>query len=118
VYGPGVEQVEWRTSGVQNAMVPLIAISDGAVATSAYGGRRRLVRGRLATPLFDPRNRLPSMTTRTVSVAASTCMVADALTKVVALDAERSSRLLRSYDASAMMMSPARGRWHCTRLPR
>ena len=118
VRGPNAETVALRTGGAQSVVLPLVSIADGAVATSAYGGRRRRVRGRFATPLIDPRNRLPSMTTRTVSVAASTCMIADALTKVVALDGDRSARLLDHYAASATIVSPAHGRWRCTRLPR
>ena len=116
VHGPGTETVQLRTGGAQSAMLPLIAIGDGALATSAYGGRRRRIRGRLATPLVNPRNRLPSMSTRTVSVAAPTCIVADALTKVVALDGARAARVLASYGASAAIVSPLRGRWRCTRL--
>ena len=118
VFGPNAEPIELRTDGPRVVSLPLIAIRDGAVATSAYGARRRRVRGRLATPLIDPRNRLPSMTTRTVSVAAPTCMIADALTKVVALDGVRASRLLDAYDASAAIVSPMHGRWRCIRLPR
>ena len=118
VHGPNTETLALRTGGSQSAALPLISIADGAVATSAYGGRRRRVRGRLATPLIDPRNRLPSMSTRTISVAAPTCMIADALTKVVALDGPRSARVLDRYEASATIVSPAQGRWRCTRLPR
>ena len=99
-------------------MLPLVAIGDGAVATSAYGSRRRRIRGRLATPLVDPRSRLPAMSTRTVSVIAPTCIVADALTKIVALDGARAAGILERYGASATILSPARGRWRCTRLPR
>jgi thiamine biosynthesis lipoprotein len=118
VHGPNAETVALRTGGAQSAMLPLVSIADGAVATSAYGGRRRRISGRFATPLIDPRTRLPSMSTRTVSVAASTCMIADALTKVVALDGDRSARLLDRYAATATIVSPAQGRWRCTRLPR
>ena len=118
VHGPESETVSLRTGGAQGVLLPLVSIADGAVATSAYLGRRRRVRGRLATPLIDPRNRLPSMSTRTISVAAPTCMIADALTKVVALDGDRSARLLNRYGASATIVSPASGRWRSTRLPR
>ena len=118
VHGPAVETVQLRTGGAQSAMLPLVTIGDGAVATSAYGSRRRRLRGRFVTPLVDPRSRLPSMSTRTVSVVAPTCIVADALTKVVALDGARAARVLASYCASATIVSPMRGRWRCTRLPR
>jgi thiamine biosynthesis lipoprotein ApbE len=56
--------------------------------------------------------------TRTVSVVASTCMVADALTKVVALRGGAAARVLAAYGASATLLSPAAGRWRCTQFPR
>jgi thiamine biosynthesis lipoprotein len=118
VHGPAAETVDVRTGGAQSARLPLIAIADGAVATSAYGDRRRRIGGRVTTPLIDPRTRLPSMTTRTVSVAAPNCMLADALTKVVALQGARAEGVLAFYGASAAILSPSQGRWRCTRLPR
>ena len=116
VFGDRSEVIHVRTGGPEG-IVPLVAIADGAVATSAYGGQRRLVRRRWATPLIDPRSSLPIMSTRTVSVVASTCMVADALTKVVALRGGVAAGVLRSYGASASILSPAAGRWRCTQLP-
>jgi thiamine biosynthesis lipoprotein len=97
--------------------MPLVTLTDGAVATSAYGGQRRRIGGRWATPLIDPLSRLPIMSTRTVSVVAPTCMVADALTKVVALRGGRAAGVLSAYGTSAMPLSPAAGRWRCTQLP-
>jgi FAD:protein FMN transferase len=117
VFGIGCEPIHVRTGGPQSCVLPLAEISDGAVATSAYGGNRRRMAGRRwATPLIDPRAGLPVMSTRTVSVIARTCMLADALTKVVALRGRAAASVLRDYDASATMLSPAGGRWRCTQL--
>jgi thiamine biosynthesis lipoprotein len=118
VFGSATETVHVRTGGAQSVMLPLIKVRDGAVASSAYGGQRRRIRGRMVTPLIEPRTRLPSMTTRTVTVVAPTCMIADALTKVVALNGERAESVLARYGAGAAILSPAKGRWRCTRLPR
>lgn len=118
IFGPGHEPVHVRTGGPQGIVVPLVDIGDGAVATSAYGGnRRRDAARRWTTPLIDPRAGLPVMSTRTVSVVASTCMLADALTKVVALRGRAAAGILRDYDACATVLSPAAGRWRCTQLP-
>ena len=117
VFGPDAEPIHVRTGGPQGVTLPLVEIADGAVATSAYGGHRKRVDGRWATPLVDPRSSLPIMSTRTVSVVAATCMVADALTKVVALRGRAASAALRAYGASATVLSPATGRWRCMRLP-
>jgi FAD:protein FMN transferase len=116
VFGDAFEAIHVRTGGAQGVVVPLLEITDGAVATSAFGGQRRRTGGRWTTPLVDPRSSLPVMATRTVSVAAATCMLADALTKVVALRGREALSVLRRYDAAAAVLSPAAGRWRCTLL--
>jgi thiamine biosynthesis lipoprotein len=118
VIGPEAEPVHVRTGGPNGVLMPLASVVDGAVATSAFAGARRRVAGRWITPLIDPRPGLPVMSTRTVSVIAPTCMVADALTKVVALRGAAASPALARHDAAAIILSPAAGRWRCTRLPR
>ena len=117
VFGPDAEPVHVRTGGPQGVTLPLVEIADGAVATSAYGGQRKRVDGRWATPLVDPRSSLPIMSTRTVSVVAATCMVADALTKVVALRGRAASAVLDAYGASAAVLSPAMGQWRYMQFP-
>ena len=116
MFGYAPEPVHVRTGGPQGVVLPLAEVGDAAVATSAYGDQRRHVRGRWVTSLIDPRTSMPIMSTRTVSVIASTCMVADALTKVVALRGRDAMSLLRACDAAAAILSPAAGRWRCTLL--
>jgi thiamine biosynthesis lipoprotein len=110
VYGERVP-VHVRTSGACAIVTPLVELADGAVATSAFGDRRQLVDRRWATPLVEPRSGLPVMATRTVSVVAPTCMLADALTKVVALRGPGSARVLAHYHAGAAWLSPSREGW-------
>jgi FAD:protein FMN transferase len=117
VFGERDEAVHVRRGGAQVGVLPLVRIRDGAVASSAYASQRRFVAGRWATPLIEPRNGLPIMSTRTVSVVAPTCMVADALTKVVALRGRAATAALAAFGASASVLSPARGHWRCTRFP-
>ena len=117
VFGGRSEPIHVRAGGRLDAVLPLAILQDGAVATSAYGGQRRLVDGRWATPLIDPRVGLPRMSTRTVSVLAPTCMLADALTKVVALNGAAAARLLKAYAASAAILSPLGKGFRCTTLP-
>jgi thiamine biosynthesis lipoprotein len=113
VYGARVP-VHVRTSGARAIVTPLVEVVDGAVTTSAFGDRRRLVDRRWATPLVEPRSGLPVMATRTISVVAPTCMLADALTKVVALRGSGASRVLAHYHASAAWLTPARDGWRTT----
>ena len=117
VFGERSECVHVRSGGRQGIVLPLALVADAAVATSAYGSHRRRVDGRWVSPLIDPRSGLPRMSTRTVSVVAPTCMVADALTKVVALRGRAATATLETFDASAVVLSPAVGRWRCTRIP-
>ena len=117
VFGGEIDTVHVRTGGARCVALPLVALADGAVATSAYGSQRRRVAGRWATPLIDARFGLPSMTTRTVSVVAPHCMVADALTKVVALRGAASAAVLASYGAEAIVLTPVKGRWRCVEIP-
>ena len=117
VFGGGIDTVHVRTGGARCVALPLVELADGAVATSAYGSQRRRVAGRWATPLIDARFGLPSMTTRTVSVVAPQCMVADALTKVVALRGATSAAVLASYGAEAIVLTPVKERWRCVEIP-
>ena len=116
VIGPRDETVHVRTGGAQSVLLPVATIGDAALATSAYGGARRSSGGRFRTPLIEPRNRLPVMSTRTVSIVAPTCMLADALTKVVALRGRRAAATLARFGACATILTPARGTWRCTRI--
>ena len=116
MFGYAPEPVHVRTGGPQGVVMPLAEVVDAAVATSAYGDQRRHVRRRWVTALIDPRTSMPILSARTVSVIASTCMLADALTKVVALRGRDAMSLLRAYDAAAAILSPAAGRWRCTLL--
>jgi thiamine biosynthesis lipoprotein len=117
VFGGETDTVHVRTGGARCVALPLVELADGAVATSAYGSQRRRVAGRWATPLIDARFGLPSMSTRTVSVVAPHCMVADALTKVVALRGAASAPVLASYGAEAIMLTPVKDRWRCVEIP-
>jgi len=116
MFGPSPETVHVRTGGTRSRVFTLAQIADAAVATSAYGDERRRVGRRWATSLIDSRTGLPVMSTRTVSVIADTCMVADALTKVVALRGVAARPLLQDYGAIAAILSPAAHRWRCTLL--
>lgn len=110
---------EWsRTIGVRHpacptTIVPLLR-THPAVATSAdyflameYGARR-------TSALVDPRNDQPHLGgQRSVTVFAATCLEADALTKVVALEPAVATPLLAAAGARALILEVDAGSREC-----
>jgi FAD:protein FMN transferase len=78
----------------------VISLSDAAIATSATYFSRRLCAGVEVSALVDGHARTPSTEAGSISVIASRCMLADALTKVVLFAIpERRNALLQDYGA-------------------
>lgn len=113
VFGPASQIVHVRHPRLPQACVPLAEVTDSAMATSAMYFSRRRVRGRLVTPVVDPVRRVACRTASTVSVIAPTCLVADALTKVVLLAGEAAFPVVRRFSASAVIVTPE-GRVVCS----
>ena len=84
-------------------LVPLRSWRAGAAATSAgyYAPRRN---GMPQSPLIDPRTGRPQILDRSITVLAATALLADALTKVVALDPARATPLLAAHGARAFIL--------------
>jgi FAD:protein FMN transferase len=62
--------------------------------------------GRAGTPeIIDPKTERPATSIAGATVLAPTCMIADALTKVVMIACEAAGALLEHYDANALMIS-------------
>ena len=84
-----------------------------ALATSAtYFSRKRLGRRRLA-PIVHPSTDRPYDSAASVSVFASRCLVADALTKPVLLS-DRPDAILQRFNARAVVLTPAAARSGCS----
>ena len=83
-----------------------IAISDEALATS--GGRFDPFGcpDLLGSTVIDPGTWEPANAVAGVTVRAPSCLVADALTKVVMIAGEAASPLLAHFHASAMLVRP------------
>ena len=92
-----------RHPGAPNLLVPVGALCDGAIATSAPYFSQQSRRGHPASALFDFASGTSVVGAVSVSVLARTCMVADALTKAVLLDG----------NARALLACRARA-WICT----
>ena len=98
-YGPEPRRIHLRRRG---GVVPLAELRCGAVATSSpYVARP----GYLSQPIgciVDPRQRRSWDGVASVTVAARTCVVADALTKLAALAGPACRPLLARFGAHAL----------------
>jgi thiamine biosynthesis lipoprotein len=95
-FGEGIEPVHLRR---EDGLVKVAELRRGAIATSAP---HRVRDDRLGQPLgavFDPRTGKQWESGGAVMVAAPTCIVADALTKVAALSGPSSAPLLAKFGA-------------------
>jgi thiamine biosynthesis lipoprotein len=94
IFGETPRQIRVRLPGAPHLVLPLDAASERAFATSAsYFGSR----------LWDARARRQCTTDSSITVSAPSCMVADALTKVVATLGPRRD-LLGQFDAHAFLV--------------
>ena len=82
-----------------------LEISNEAAATSAAYFTRRRHAGRWVSPILDPLTSRPWLGRASVTVIAPHCLVADALTKIVALAPERAPEILAQYGARALVIS-------------
>ena len=99
--------VHVRHPRMPGRMLPLLRIDDGAVATSASYFSKRRCNGRWVSPLVDPQRGRSCATTSSVTVHASSCLAADALTKVLAILGARSAPILRAHSARGYLVTRA-----------
>ena len=85
--------------------LPLIKLSQGAFATSCYKNNRRKHLKKWQSPLIDPNTQTSRLSTDSVSVLAPSCMIADALTKLVSLKSVHVPAVLSKYNATASVLS-------------
>lgn len=98
------EPIHVRSPVDTAALVRLGVLVDGAIATSADYFSERERGGQRIGALVDPRRAACVAFGRSVSVIAGTCMMADALTKIVALAPERAPARLAPLDAQALIL--------------
>jgi FAD:protein FMN transferase len=90
-----------RLPGMAPRILALGAANNVAVATSARSPNARRHADLTAGSLVDPRTGRKVDEDISVTVAASSCVLADALTKIVAIDPQMAGHCLRLYHASA-----------------
>ena len=89
--------------------IPIIELTDASLASSSGHQDRRWHNSQIHGCHIDGRNRAPISTDRFVCVVAQQCILADALTKVVMAEGDRSASLLQQLNASAYLHDPAAG---------
>jgi thiamine biosynthesis lipoprotein len=102
VFGPGLWMpVRVRLPQRPTQALPLFEVQDAAVASSADYFRDG------GAALFDPRAQRARGYAGSISVVAPSCVLADALTKVVALMPAQAAPLLARYGAHALRIDAA-----------
>jgi FAD:protein FMN transferase len=104
-FGPNSHSVYIRDPGSPQRLLGPVELKDQALASSA--ARHDPFRGAavLDPAVVDPRTGEPARSVRGANVRAASCMIADALTKVVMIEGEAAAALLREYRAMALMIS-------------
>ncbi|PWT71340.1 MAG: hypothetical protein C5B46_08400 [Proteobacteria bacterium] len=106
-FGSRRHVVHLRHPAYPGVFLPAFELDSGALATSAAYFAQRVWRGRRVAPVVSRTGR-PSITATSVTVAARTCMRADALTKVCLLNGSSAARRLggRAFVLAAEELSP------------
>ena len=104
VFGDSAQRINVRDPHAHTQILPLLEITQGAVATSAAYYSSRRYQGRVVTPIIHPHTRVACESGRSVTVLARDCMSADALTKVVYANASGALAVLKYYKARALII--------------
>ena len=112
-FGPEPQTVHLRDPRDPRRLMCSVDVTDEALAST--GHRFDLLRSTCTagSAIIDPRTRMPVRMVAGATVRASSCMVADALTKIVMIAGTDALELLEHYNASALLMS-ADGDIHIT----
>ncbi len=108
IFGHTEEDIYLRAPDNPEHLVFAGRLHDGACATSATYYSRHIQNGTEVSPLVDPRSRQPLVTRRSYSVLAPRCVVADALTKVLALSGNPDLPCFKQYQAHPFIVEPSR----------
>ncbi|HTS52245.1 MAG TPA: FAD:protein FMN transferase [Burkholderiales bacterium] len=104
-FGSVAWRIHVRHPADPGTLIPFADIVSGALATSAGYFSRRVQRGTALSPVIDGVRRTAINPAFSASVAASSCMLADGLTKLVLLRGRRAHGLVRRLGAQAFILS-------------
>lgn len=106
VFGATPQVIHIRRPDRPGESLPLLEVLNAGVATSAAYFASRRYRGGPVSPIVNPATGQPSRDAGSVTVVASSCALADALTKVVLLKGPAAASLVRRSRAAALTLAP------------
>lgn len=104
VLGRCARLIHVRAPDDPQRLLPLGQLAGGALATSGIYYSADRVDGREVSALVDGHRREPLLQARSYSVLAPSCMVADALTKVLAQTGDPHHPVLRRFGAAGIVL--------------
>ncbi|CAL75205.1 putative THIAMINE BIOSYNTHESIS LIPOPROTEIN APBE TRANSMEMBRANE [Bradyrhizobium sp. ORS 278] len=105
-FGTGARIVHIRDPRSPDRLLCEVEVSNGALGSSARRFDPFRSAQTTATAVVDPATRLPAQGALGATVRAPSCMVADALTKIIMIAPRGAVAQLARYDASAMLVAP------------
>lgn len=102
--GPRAWPVAIRHPSSPGITAATLAVRDAALATSATTFSRRRLRGRWISPLLDGATRRAFAGVASISILASDCLHADALTKIALARPDLAPAFLARYGARALLL--------------
>jgi FAD:protein FMN transferase len=105
VLGPHPHLVDIRDPRRPEHTIFRVALRNAALASSAGRFDPAQSRHALSTAVIDPMTAMPSQSISGATVCAPTCVIADALTKVVMNAGEDAGTVLEYYGADALFVS-------------
>lgn len=103
-FGPHPEPLYIRHPSSPEQTLPICKIHNAAAATSAGYYSRKQLNETSVTPLIHPRTGLPLSCEGSVTVVSPSCMVSDALTKIVHADPAEAVEILNHFHARALLL--------------
>lgn len=104
VFGASLQLIHLRHPAQPKRAAGVVRLRERAIATSGIYFARTRKRGCCVSPMLNGRTGRATCDLVSVTVAATSCMTADALTKVVFVLRERAAPLLAQYSADALLL--------------
>jgi thiamine biosynthesis lipoprotein len=105
-FGPNPWTIDIRDPRNPGRIICCVEVANQALASSARRFDPFHTVDTTSSAVIDPVTQLPAHAVDGVSVCAPSCMIADALTKLVMICGTDAGELLEHYDAAALLVAP------------